>query len=134
MPTLTDLVSFTLTNGAYPEGSLIADANGDLFGTTYAGGANGYGTVFEIVKTGNTYASSPTTLVSFTSTNGAYPQGSLIADANGDLFGTTYAGGANGYGTVFEIVKTGNSYASSPTVLVSFTGPNGRNPYGNLIA
>ena len=53
------------------------------------GGANGDGTVFEIAKTAHGYASTPTTLVSFNGTNGAYPYGSLIADANGDLFGTT---------------------------------------------
>ena len=52
------------------------------------------------------YASTPTTLVSFNGTNGAVPMASLIADANGDLFGTTSVGGANGDGTVFEIAKT----------------------------
>ena len=79
-----------------PDGSLIADANGDLFGTTDAGGANNDGTVFEIAKTAHGYASTPTTLVSFNGTNGASPVGGLIADAHGDLFGTTEFGGANG--------------------------------------
>jgi hypothetical protein len=76
--------------------------------------------VFEIAKTANGYASTPTTLVSFNATNGAGPFGSLIADAHGDLFGTTAAGGANGGGTVFEgggtvfdIAKTA-PYASTP--------------------
>jgi uncharacterized repeat protein (TIGR03803 family) len=50
-PALTTLVSFNSSNGAGPFGSLIADANGDLFGTTRSGGANNVGTVFEIVKT-----------------------------------------------------------------------------------
>ena len=91
--TPTTLVSFNgITIGA-TRGSLIADANGDLFGTTQYGGAYGDGTVFEIVNTGTAaapiYASTPTTLVSFNGTNGAYPSGSLIADANGDFFGTT---------------------------------------------
>ena len=85
-----------------PHGSLIADANGDLFGTTESGGASGDGTVFEIVNNGTlsapSYASTPTILVSFNGSNGAYPLGSLIADANGDLFGTTSGGGhADGY-------------------------------------
>ena len=79
-------------------GSLIADAHGDLFGTTASqAGRTTIGTVFEIAKTAHGYASTPTTLVSFNGTNGADPHGSLIADANGDLFGTTAsAGGANG--------------------------------------
>ena len=58
----------SLINGLY-EGNLIADAHGDLFGTTAGGGANGAGTVFEIAKTAAGYASTPITLVSF---NGAY--------------------------------------------------------------
>ena len=72
--TLITLVSF---NGSqwryYPYGGLISDAAGDLFGTTRVGGADGYGTVFEIAKTSTGYSSTPTTLVSFNNTNGAYP-------------------------------------------------------------
>ena len=119
---------FNVTNGANPLGSLIADANGDLFGTTTNGGASGDGTVFEIAKTAAGYASTPTTLVSFNGRNGANPLGSLIADANGDLFGTTENGGASGYGTVFEIAKTAAGYASTPTTLASFNLANGANP------
>jgi hypothetical protein len=133
--TSTDLVSFNGTDGSGPVGSLIADANGDLFGTTTFGGA-GHGTVFEIAKTASGYASTPTVLVSFNSTDGAFPDGSLIADANGDLFGTTLEGGASNSlnGTVFEIVKTASGYASTPTVLVAFNGTDGANPRGSLIA
>ena len=94
---LTTLVSFNGANGESPEGSLIADSNGDLFGTTSAGGGTGGtgddGTVFELVNNGTvaapSYASTPTTLVSFNKSNGVLPEGSLIADVNGDLFGTT---------------------------------------------
>jgi uncharacterized repeat protein (TIGR03803 family) len=130
----TTLVSFDGSDGEYPSGSLIADAAGDLFGTTSAGGGNGDGTVFEIAKTKGGYATTPTTLVSFTGSNGAGPGGSLIADAAGDLFGTTYQGGAHGHGTVFEIAKTQSGYASSPTTLVSFTGADGAEPLASLIA
>src|SRR5271166_4671786 len=90
---LTSLVSFNGTNGETPLAGLIADANGNLFGTTLDGGAYGDGTVFEIAKTARGYASTPTTLVSFNGTNGAYPYyATLIADANGNLFGTTLEG------------------------------------------
>jgi uncharacterized repeat protein (TIGR03803 family) len=132
--TPTVLATFTGANGADPQSGLTADANGDLFGTTYSGGANNLGTVFEIVKTGATYASTPTTLLSFSGGNGANPYAGLIADANGDLFGTTKIGGANNLGTVFEIVKTGTTYASTPTTLLSFNGTNGANPYASLTA
>jgi hypothetical protein len=68
---------------------LIADAHGDLFGTTaYGGPYAAFGTAFEIAKTG------PTTLVNFNGANGSNPFSGLIADAHGDLFGTTVGGGA----------------------------------------
>ena len=67
---------------------LITDANGNLFGTTSGGGANGEGTVFEIIKTADGYANTPTILVSFCAlagcADGADPNG-LIADAHGNL-------------------------------------------------
>jgi hypothetical protein len=121
--TPTTLVSFcslrNCADGYEPQAGLIADANGNLFGTTSAGGASGgasgAGTVFEIVKTAGGYASTPTTLVSFCSfpncADGGGPKG-LIADANGNLFGTTEEGGAYGGGTVFEI--TGSGFVPSP--------------------
>ena len=130
----TVLVSFNGANGINPDAGLIADAAGNLFGTTGAGGANNYGTVFEIAKTSTGYASAPTILVSFNGTNGQFPAADLIADANGDLFGTTSFGGTTGYGTVFEITKTSTGYANTPTVLVSFNGANGEKPLAGLIA
>jgi len=132
------LYTFDGTHGAYPNAGLIADANGNLFGTTAVGGPNDYGTVFEIVKTASGYASTPTVLVAFDGANGAEPFGALMADANGNLFGTTAFGGAPGgigYGTVFEIVKTATGYASTHTILARFDGgANGASPFGALMA
>ena len=118
--TLNTLVDFTYDNGAYPMAGLIADANGNLFGTTPYGGADGYGNVFEIVKTNGVYASTPAILVSFDGNNGNTPMAGLIMDANGNLFGTTSQGGPSGNGNVFEIVKTNGVYANSPTDLFDF--------------
>jgi uncharacterized repeat protein (TIGR03803 family) len=57
------------------------------------------------------------------------PRASLIDDINGNLFGTTFQGGAAGiFGTVYEIVKTASGYADTPTILVSFNGADGRDP------
>jgi uncharacterized repeat protein (TIGR03803 family) len=128
------LVSFDRTDGAFPQGGLVADAAGNLFGTTAQGGTDNDGTVFEIAKTQHGYASAPTILVSFTGSDGEAPQGTLIADAAGDLFGTTDGGGADNDGTVFEIARTKHGYASGPTTLVSFTGADGQGPLGGLIA
>ena len=90
--TPTTLVAFG-PEGYSPHGGLIVDANGDLFGTTEFGGASGNGTVFEIAKTASGYTSTPTTLVNFNGADGFDPLGSLIAGANGDLFGTTGVAG-----------------------------------------
>ena len=132
--TPTTLVNFNGTDGSGPLSGLITDSAGDLFGTTYGGGPSGKGagTVFEIKKTGTTYASTPITLVDFyTSAAGYEPAGGLIMDAAGNLFGTTSMGGTNGAGTVFE-VKTANTatgYASTPLVLsaaFNFSGYGGQ--------
>jgi uncharacterized repeat protein (TIGR03803 family) len=86
-------------DGARPYAGLIRDAAGTLYGTTYAGGASGYGTVFKVDKTGK-----ETVLYSFTGgSDGAYPYASLLRHANGNIYGTTSGGGAYGYGTVFEL-------------------------------
>jgi len=77
---------------------LVQATDGNLYGTTVDGGANGYGTVFKITAGGKL-----TTLHSFDGTEGANPFAGLIQATNGDFYGTTYAGGANGYGTVFSL-------------------------------
>src|SRR5262249_19135408 len=124
--TITTLASFT--NGDYPSGGLVEDSNGNLFGTTLYGGANSYGTVFELAHGSNTV----TTLAAFftgNNTDGIHPNGRLVLDTNGNLFGTTGAGGANNLGTVWELAKG----SSTITILASFNGTNGANPYAGLI-
>ena len=84
--------------------SLILDAPGNLYGTTSVGGAYGYGTVFELApKAGGGWTE--TVLLSFNDKDGFSVLASLIFDASGNLYGTTYAGGAYGYGTVFEVAR-----------------------------
>ncbi|HEY1684260.1 MAG TPA: choice-of-anchor tandem repeat GloVer-containing protein [Tepidisphaeraceae bacterium] len=103
---LTTLVTFNGTDGSGPYGGVIADSNGDLFGTTNAGGdSNGDGVVFEIPAGANT----PTSLATFNGSNGRNPFASLLADSNGNLYGTTNQGGASDDGTVFELTPNSNS-------------------------
>ena len=135
---LDTLVAFGGADGHYPENAtLIADASGDLFGTTSGGGTSGLGTVFEIAKTASDYSTTPKVLVNFDQTNGEDPVAGLVADAAGNLFGTTYSGGADLGGTVFEIQKIGSSYATTPTPLASFDGAHptvgGAEPWAGLI-
>ncbi len=109
--TFTTLFSFDGADGAYPEAGLVQATNGDLYGTTFGGGADGYGTVFKITPSGTL-----TTLYSFCSQSGCpdgdEPAAGLIQATNGDLYGTTNEGGANcvsagGCGTVFKITPSG---------------------------
>jgi uncharacterized repeat protein (TIGR03803 family) len=112
-------------DGAWPMGGLIEDKAGNLYGTTMGSGASGHGTVFELTPTGV-----ESVLYSFAGgTDAASPQGALVQDKEGNLYGTTTGGGAYGYGTVFEVTLTGTE-----KVLYSFTdGTDGGMPYSPLI-
>src|SRR5260370_1151745 len=97
--TITALASLNSSTGDFPNGSLIEDSSGNLFGVAEQGGTNNAGTVFELVQGSNTI----TVLASFDNAYGTVPIGNLNADSRGNLFGTAYTGGANGFGTVFEL-------------------------------
>jgi uncharacterized repeat protein (TIGR03803 family) len=129
------LASFTGSNGANSSAGLIEGSSGDLFGTTQAGGASGDGTVFELPYNSTTHAYGPiATIAVFNGTNGANPFGGLIQDSNGNLFGTTFAGGASGFGTVFEVPYNSSTrtYGSLAT-LAAFNDLNGSGPEAALI-
>ncbi len=91
--------TFTGADGSQPMATLLPDGKGDYYGTTYAGGAHGYGTVFEINA-----ANTLTTLYNFTNgTDGAYPYAGLSMDSSGNLYGAATSGGQYHWGTLFEI-------------------------------
>lgn len=122
------------SDGAYPDGPLIMDSSGNLYGTTRAGGgSSNFGTVFKLVPNGSGgYTES--VLHAFTgSSDGQDPVGPLLMDSGGDLYGTTeFGGGANDYGTVFRLAPGGGGYTES--VLYGFAGVNdGANPVSGLI-
>jgi uncharacterized repeat protein (TIGR03803 family) len=107
--TLTTLHSFDGTDGDYPDAPLVQASNGDLYGTAYTAGAYGYGTVFKITPSGTF-----TTLLSFCSviqngvcTDGEYPYTGLTQATDGNLYGTTFSGGAQGYGSAYRITPGG---------------------------
>ena len=122
----TVLYSFTGgADGGLPFAGVIRDSAGNLYGTTYHGGASGAGVVFQANTGGQ-----ETVLYSFTGgADGGYPNAGVIRDSAGNLYGTTTAGGASNWGVVYKLDPAGNY-----TVLYSFTGgENGGGPYAGVI-
>lgn len=97
------LAEFDGDTGQYPSAGLIVDAAGNLYGTAFYGGAGGSGTVFEIAAGSSTIS----VLAAFDGDNGALPMTGLAADSAGNLYGTTFEGGTDTFGTVFELTGTG---------------------------
>jgi uncharacterized repeat protein (TIGR03803 family) len=126
----TVLHNFTGPDGVEPFGNLAQDAAGNLYGVTMNGGspsgcfANaGCGTVFKVDASGTF-----TVLHAFNGTDGGNPDAGLVLDAEGNLYGTTSAGGAFGFGVVFKMDPTG-----AETLFYNFTGgTDGNAPFGVL--
>jgi uncharacterized repeat protein (TIGR03803 family) len=122
---MTILYGFTgaTTDGKYPEGTLVMDAEGNLYGTTSGGGTSGdacnnygCGTVYKLDSNGV-----ETVLYNFSGgVDGATPNAGLVRDSAGNLYGTTYLGGLYNWGTAFMVDPSGNE-----TVLHNFNGAGG---------
>ena len=129
----TVLYNFPLggANGCCPDATLLRDPAGNLYGTSAGAGAYGNGTIFKIDTSGN-----ETVLYSFVwKADGAYPQGPLVRDSAGNLYGTAQIGGSGdcnfgrGCGVVFKLDTNGIE-----TVLYSFTGgADGAYPFSGLV-
>jgi uncharacterized repeat protein (TIGR03803 family) len=131
------LYSFTGGNdGSGPGGNLIRDKAGNIYGTTFGGGANGAGVIFKLTKSGT-----ESVLYAFTGgSDGDEPMG-IIADGADNLYGTTEYGGdptncpgadhvPAGCGVVFKLTPDGME-----TVLHAFTGESdGATPNGGVVA
>jgi len=120
----TKLLDFNNANGKSPHGSLIQATNGKLYGMTQRGGSDSVGVIFTFDISSNTYAK----LYDFDTTNGKWPNGSLMQASNGKLYGMTGYGGSNNYGVVFSFDPTTNNF----TNLFSCNYPTGAIPNGDL--
>ena len=102
------LHSFEGADGFQPQAGVIQGSDGNFYGTTLWGGTNGrfYGTVFRIASSGTL-----TTVYSFCNRagcqDGVRPYPGLIQGNDGSFYGTTLAGGGEGYGTVFKLTPSG---------------------------
>ena len=80
-------------DGVDPEAGLVSDTSGNLYGTTYGGGANKAGTVFELKNNGKSRTESVLYSFGEVPIDGQYPYAGLIKDGDGNLYGTTQNGG-----------------------------------------
>lgn len=134
--TLTTLYSFSGENGdaAGPYAGIFYGANGALYGTTAWGGVYNSGTVFQLTQAEGGGAWTETILHNFGGLDdGAYPYAGVVADAGGNLYGTTNYGGSAGMGVVYELTPPaapGGAWTES--VLHTFTGADGAYPYASL--
>jgi uncharacterized repeat protein (TIGR03803 family) len=127
------------SNGSSPEAALVRDAAGNFYGTTLYGGSYsfegdfGYGTVFELSPmAGGGWTETVLHSFNYDGVDGVSPQSSLVLDAAGNLYGTTYGGGAYELGTVFELSPTAGG-GWSEAILHSFNNPgDGCTPTGGL--
>ncbi len=139
--TWTESVLYNFSDGAdggQPMAGVVMDAEGNLYGTTTAGGdatcvtLHGFcGVVYKLSP--NLDGSwSESVLLNFIGTNGLYPETGLTLDSAGNLYGTTTSGGIAGYGTVFELSPNLDG-TWSQTILHSFTDRDGRQPASTLV-
>ncbi|HZW92989.1 MAG TPA: choice-of-anchor tandem repeat GloVer-containing protein [Candidatus Eremiobacteraceae bacterium] len=137
--TIHSFAGFDQGDGAEPQASMILDGSGNLYGTTFYGGAfacgNGCGTVFELTPVSGGWQE--TVLHEFTGKNGSLPWASLVSDGT-NLYGTTWQGGTlsdcggNGCGVVFKLSPSSTGWHE--TVLHIFSGgKDGANPRAGLI-
>jgi uncharacterized repeat protein (TIGR03803 family) len=136
---VTEKILYTfsvLTDGENPQPGLVIDSKGNLFGTTLNGGVNYEGAVFEVSPNsdGSWTEQVIHSFSGFTGTgDGALPFGGLALDAQGNLYGTTLAGGPTGDGTVFEL-SPGSNGVWTETIVYSFTGgSDGFAPFAGVV-
>jgi len=120
-------------DGNYPgNGDLVWDQAGNIYGTTLYGGVNNAGTVFELTPSGNNWTES--VIYSFSGPDGYLPGSTIFVDKNGNLFGTTIYGGANGLGTIFEL-QYDSQLGWTEKFLYSFqNGTDGSAPLSGLVS
>jgi hypothetical protein len=129
-------------DAAYPEGNLVIDKSGAIYGTTSGGGKvatghkYGWGTVFKLSppsKAGGAWTES--VLHALTLNHDGAGPGGLVMDSQGALYAVAATGGPNGFGTVFKLTPpTAGQTEWSETTLHAFQGKlDGSAPYSNLV-
>ncbi len=120
------------TDGANPGyGDLTFDQAGNIYGTTYFGGEDSDGVVYKLTPSNGSWTESAIHTFSGAS-DGENPYSSVIFDTSGNLYGTTFAGGAHGYGTVYQLTPTGSNWTEN-TLYAFQSATNGGKPFGGVV-
>lgn len=126
------------SDGGYPIGGVVVGANGDVYGTaSYSGVANDSGTAFRLTPPSAGSSWTYTVIHTFTGgTGGATPASTPVFDPNGNLYATTWNGGAGscyqGCGTVFKLAPPSKGESWTETVLTSLAN-SGQNPNASMM-
>jgi uncharacterized repeat protein (TIGR03803 family) len=120
------------SDGLVPVGNIVFDAAGNLYGVTGSGGAQGFGTVYELSLTGGKWAHTVIWYFGEANNDGNSPDAGLLMDSKGNLYGTTFSGGSHFAGTVYEL-SLGSNGLWNETFLFDFDGTNGYAPEAELI-
>lgn len=131
------------TDGLYPQGGLVLDHAGNVYGTTGAGGvttgnSNASGIAFELMpQADGSWSEKVLHTFGVTSSDGAFPEAPMILDDKGNLYGTTAQGGGGkctGCGTVFELLpQSDGTWTEQVLHRFSETAPDGEDPRGGLV-
>jgi uncharacterized repeat protein (TIGR03803 family) len=121
-------------DGQWPSASLIFDNAGNLYSTTFGGGAYYSGTVFQLTSSGSSWTENVLySFQGFGGTTGANPVAGVIFDPSGNLYGATVYDGKYDDGTVFELTPSNGMSPWTFTLLYTFSGPDGAAPSNSLV-
>ena len=107
------------TDGEEPYGGVVLDAQGNIYGVTPGGGTQNLGVAYELSQSGGSWTENVLQNFCTNCTAGYHPQQTMILDANGNLYGTTFQGGTLTFGVAFELSPIGGGQWSE-TVLYNF--------------
>ena len=127
------LYRFSGDDGAYPQGDLIFDQAGNIYGTTVNGGSGGWGTIYGLTRSNGGWTENVIYQVR-NDGDGQYPWGGVALDSAGNLYGTFSQGGPSGYGAVYKLAQSGSGWTESTIHDFTYHGNDGASPQGGLIS
>lgn len=127
----TVLYTFQGTDGSYPQGDVMFDDSGTLYGTAVNGG-NGWGLIYSLTPSDGGWTQNILYNV-MNNGDGQYPWGGVIFDGTGNLYGVMTTGGPNGWGAVYKLARSGSGWTESTVHGFTYLGNDGGGPQSGLI-